>query len=132
MVDSKVHKLDSFPHGVVILLLGREQTERFLSCLKDSEKERVWWAFTIFMLPRKNGPGRIGLAILIGWKYATTITVKLIYVPNKNTKFFLLHNLSLQLFLNPLWLWVGIPLRVPSMSHICLKIILIILECVKQ
>ena len=27
----------------------------------------------------------------IWWKYATTITVKLIYAPNKNMKFFLLH-----------------------------------------
>ena len=30
--------------------------------------------------------------ILIGWKYVTTITVKLIYAPNKNTKFFLLQS----------------------------------------
>ena len=33
------------------------------------------------------------ISILIGRKYATTITVKLIYAPNKNTKFFLLQEL---------------------------------------
>ena len=30
------------------------------SCSKDSKEERVWRAFIIFMLPGKNGPGRIG------------------------------------------------------------------------
>ena len=53
-VDSKAHKLDGFPDGVVILLLGREQTERRPSCSKDYEKEKVWQTFTIFMLPEKN------------------------------------------------------------------------------
>ena len=45
------------------------------------------------MLPQEGDPGRMASVILIGWKYATTITVKLIYAPNKNTKFFLLQEL---------------------------------------
>ena len=37
---------------------------------------------------RKDGPGWIEQVILIGWKYASTLTVELINAPNKNTKFF--------------------------------------------
>ena len=61
---------------------------------KCSEEEVVWRAFTIFMLS-----GKIARAvILIGWKYATTITVKLIYAPNKNKKFFLLQEYYISCF----------------------------------
>ena len=55
-----------------------------LTCSKGTEEEIVWRAFTIFMLSGK-------MVILIGWKYVMTIMVKLIYTPNKNMKFFLLH-----------------------------------------
>ena len=53
-VDSKVHELDGSPHGVVILLIRREQTEKRLSCSKDSEEEKVWRAFTALDLPGKS------------------------------------------------------------------------------
>ena len=56
---------------------------------KREEGEK--WSARPFMLPRGDDPGRMASVILIGWKYVTTITVKLIYAPNINTKFFLLH-----------------------------------------
>ena len=51
-VDSRVHESDSSPHGVV-LLLGRERTDKRPSCSKDAEEEVVWRAFTEFDLPGK-------------------------------------------------------------------------------
>ena len=46
---------------------------------------------SIFGAARKDDPGWIGEVILIGWKCSVTLTVKLNYVPNKNTRSFLLH-----------------------------------------
>ena len=60
------------------------------SCSKGSEEDVFWRAFTICLLSRKMVQAELDV-ILIGWKYATTITVTLIDAPNKNTKFFLLH-----------------------------------------
>ena len=61
----------------MILLLWRELTESTSVLL-----ERFWGRFSLadfyyFYVVRENGPGWIGYVILIGWKYATTITVKL-------------------------------------------------------
>ena len=38
----------------------------------------------------KDGSDWIEKVILIGWNYVSTLTVELNYMPNKNTKFFLL------------------------------------------
>ena len=51
-VDSRVHESDGSPHGVV-LLLGRERTDKRPSCSKNSEEVIVWRAFTEFDLPGK-------------------------------------------------------------------------------
>ena len=90
-VDSKLHKLDGFPHGVVILLLWREWAESTSVLLKRSWRRDSLAGFHYFYVAQENFPGWIVWVILIGWKYATTIRGKLIYAPNKNTKFFLLH-----------------------------------------
>ena len=45
---------------------------------------------SIFGAARKYGSGWIRQIILIGWKCSATLTVKLNYVPNKNSSFFLL------------------------------------------
>ena len=55
---------------------------------KREEGEK--WLARPFMLPRGGDQGRMASVILFGGKYATIIMVKLIYAPNKNTKFFLL------------------------------------------
>ena len=46
---------------------------------------------SIFGAARKYGSGWIGRVILIGWKCSATLTVKLNYVPNINSSFFLQH-----------------------------------------
>ena len=51
-VDSRVHELDGSPHGV-LLLLGRERTDKRPSCSKDAQEEVVWRAFTEFDMSGK-------------------------------------------------------------------------------
>ena len=50
--DPRVHESDGFPRGV-ILLVGRERTDKRPSCSKDAEEESIWQAFTKFDLPQK-------------------------------------------------------------------------------
>ena len=49
---------------------------------------------SIFGAARKDGSGWIGQVFRIGWKYSAILTVKLNYVPNKNSSFFLLQILG--------------------------------------
>ena len=72
----------------MIPLLWRERTESTSVLLQRFWRRGSLAGFHHFYVARENGPGWIGWVILIGWKYATTITVKLIYAPNENTKFF--------------------------------------------
>ena len=84
----------------LVLPAARKRRERMcaLSCWLalsycwpvEKREESEKWLARPFMLPRGGDLGRMASVILIGWKYATTITVKLIHAPNKNTKFFLL------------------------------------------
>ena len=89
-----VHKLDGFSSWWCDAAAAiEEQTVRRLFLLKSSEEEKMFWRLSsIFGAARKDGPGWIRLVILIGWKYAATLTVKLKYAPNKNTNFFLLQD----------------------------------------
>ena len=70
----------------------REQTNRHPFPLGISEPEKeIRGLSSIFDAARKYDSGLIGQVILIGWKCSETLTVKLNYVPNKNSIFFLLH-----------------------------------------
>ena len=51
-VDLRVHESDGSPHGVM-LLLGRERTDKRPSNSKDAEEEIVWRASTESDLPGK-------------------------------------------------------------------------------
>ena len=51
-VDPRVHESDGSPRSVM-LLLGREQTDKRPSCPKYAEEESVWRPFTKFDLPGK-------------------------------------------------------------------------------
>ena len=89
-VDSKIHKLDGFPHGVMVLLLWRERSESTFILVEIFWGRESLAGFHCPWFARESRPGRMGQITLIGWKYATTITVKLIYALNRNTKSFLL------------------------------------------
>ena len=49
----EVHKLDGFPHGVMMLQLKVEQTVITSVQLKASEEESVWWLFPNLVLSGK-------------------------------------------------------------------------------
>ena len=54
--------------------------------------ERCWGrsslaGFHRIRYPRESHPGRVGFIILIGWKYMTRPTVKIIYAPNIRSSF---------------------------------------------
>ena len=51
-----------------------------------------WYYVGCIAAARKYGSGWIEQVILIGWKCSATLTVKLNYMPNKNTNFFLLQD----------------------------------------
>ena len=90
-VDSKVHKLDGFPHGVMVLL-WREDRKYVHSDRKILRKRKFGGLSPLFYVARKNGrrifsPNKDDLSYS-----AWIITVKFIYAPNKNMKFFLLQH----------------------------------------
>ena len=91
----------------------QEQTLRRPFLLRISERE-IRGLSPIFGAARKYGLGWIGQVILIGWKCLATLMVKLNYVLNKNSSFFLLQTLNSKLNSFP---FKVIPLESNALSH---------------
>ena len=128
--SKRVNSKDRFPRGVVILLLYGERTESTSVLFERFWGRGSWAGFHYFYVVRENGPDWIGSVILIGWKYATIITVKLIYAPNKNTKFFLLHAFSLCVYVLE-WFRISLTVIFFCVSvNACLKICMCVCVCV--
>ena len=53
----KVHRLDGFPHGIVILLLRRERTESTSVLFERFRGSDSLEGFHHFHVVRENGPG---------------------------------------------------------------------------
>ena len=93
LLDTKVHKLDGSPHGDAICYWREREDMSVL--LKRYLRKRKFRALSPPLYCLGHFPGQNGISHPHWMKICDeTITVKLIYAPNKNSKFFLLQDIS--------------------------------------